>query len=281
MSGVVLVNGSPLRRPGHAVDARARLDAAVDERRLATGSEPGRAIDVLFEDAALIAVAKPAGLAVHATADPARADLFTLVRRHLAAREGASAPLAPLPYLGLHHRLDRETSGIVVFTKQAAANAGLARQFAERGVEKVYHALTRRPAGAVDRSWHVSNRLSQAGTGRRSRVEGVAAGGAEAETMFAVLERFSSALLVEARPLTGRKHQIRAHLSPGCAILGDVRYGGPERVGHTHVPRVMLHARLLRLRHPITGAPLEIACEYPDDFREILALLRSGETNRG
>jgi RluA family pseudouridine synthase len=276
MAGVIRVNGRPSTRAGSVLAPGATLDAAIDEGRLPTaavhGETPGR-VPVLYEDEALIAVAKPAGLPTHATADPSRPDLFTLVRRQL----GDDPPGAgPTRYLGLHHRLDLDTSGVVLFTKTPSANAGLAAQFEARSIDKVYHALTLRPPGGVRSAWRVQDALAQAGTGRTSRMSRVLGGGQAADTEFRVLERFSHALLVDARPHTGRKHQVRAHLrGEGMPILGDVRYGGPRMLAGLAVARPLLHARRLALAHPLTGARLEIDCEYPEDFLRVLNALRA------
>jgi 23S rRNA-/tRNA-specific pseudouridylate synthase len=175
----------------------------------------------------------------------------------------------------LHHRLDRDTSGVVLFVKAREANAGVAAQFEGHRVEKVYHALSARPARMPAAHWRVENQLAAVGKGHRSRMQAVEQDGQRAATRFAVLERWPSALLVEARPETGRKHQIRAHLREcGLPILGDGRYEGPLRLGPRAVPRVMLHAARLVLQHPVTGKRLEILADYPDDFRALLAALR-------
>lgn len=271
MAGIIRVDGRPSTRPGAGLAESSRLDASIDEGRL-PAEDRTPAVDevrVLFEDAALIAVAKPPGLQVHPAADTARADLFSLVRRYLghAASAGGTAP----PYLGLHHRLDRDTSGVVLFSKAPAANAGLAAQFEGRAVEKVYHALTTSGAGVNRGAWRVENQLGPVGKGRHARMAAVLEGGQPSVTGFSVLRRLRGALLVEARPETGRKHQIRAHLRESrLSILGDVRYDGPARLGSLVVPRPMLHARRLVLRHPLGGERLEIDCEYPADFRHVL-----------
>jgi 23S rRNA-/tRNA-specific pseudouridylate synthase len=107
------------------------------------------------------------------------------------------------------------------------------------------------------------------------------ASGALATTDFTILERVGEAVLVEARPGTGRKHQIRAHLAGSRApILGDSRYGGPMQSGRCRAGRVMLHAARLSLRHPVTDVPLTITCPYPADFEELLACLRRSAPRR-
>ena len=282
MAGAILVDGRPARRPGVVLRPGATLDARVDERRLPVAGdnqEVPRRVPVLYQDEALIAVAKPSGLPTHATADRSRADLYTIVRRQLA--DAASSDRAVVPYLGLHHRLDRDTSGVVLFTTLESANASLAAQFAARSIEKIYHAITVRPVRLPGRTWRVSDALAQAGTGRTSRMARASSSSAQtADTSFAILEQFPHALLVEARPHTGRKHQIRAHLS-GCRmpIAGDVRYGGPASLEGRAVARPLLHASRLRFTHPLSGVPIDIACDYPVDFRDALDGLRRLDTS--
>ncbi len=284
MAGAIRLDGRPARQPGRAIEAGARLEALVDEGRIPQGpAEVVPRLDVLYEDATLIAVAKPAGLPVHPTADPARPDLFTAVRALLGSSGGAAGH-----YLGVHQRLDVGTSGVVLYTKSPSANAGLARQFEEHAIEKTYHALALKAAedGAGRKcepgaEWQVSNLLAQVGKGKASRVRSVADGGARAETAFRILDCPGPALLIEARPTTGRKHQIRAHLAEGgTPILGDVRYGGADAVGVLAVTRPMLHARALALRHPVTGEPLRIECGYPEDFERLLSALRRSRADR-
>lgn len=213
---------------------------------------------MLLDDEWLIAADKPAGLPMHATADPRRAHFVGAVKAYLAAR----APGSGEPYLGVHQRLDLDTSGVVLFTKDAAANAGLARQFERREIEKVYLALVKRPARLPPRAWTVSDTLGRLGRGRMGRLAPEDRG-VPAHTDFRLLEVLPHALLVEARPRTGRQHQVRVHLAnAGLPILGDATYGGAT----PGIPRLLLHATRLTLRHPVTGAPLAIASPPPPAF---------------
>jgi RluA family pseudouridine synthase len=231
-------------RPGLLVPRAARTDRAfrLTER------------EVLFRDGVVLAVDKPPGLPTHATADPSRPSLVAHVERHLGAG-GAR------PYVAVHQRLDRDTSGVVLFATDPRANEGLARAFERRLVEKTYLALTARPTTVPEGRRLVSFPL-----------------GKPAETELVVREVLADALLVEARPLTGRRHQVRAHLAhAGMPILGDPMYG---RAG-ARAPRTMLHASRLALPHPLTGAPLVVESPLPPDFAALLARLRArigGET---
>ena len=275
MAGAVVVGDRQVRRPGFLLAAGVRITARLDPERAGTssGDAPGSATatGILFEDETLLAVSKPAGLLTHRAADPGRADLFSVVRSLLAARAGHAAD--PGPYLAIHHRLDRETSGIVLFAKAREANEGLARQFERRTVRKTYVAIVSAPGNPPPPGWVVRNHLASVGSGRRARVGSVTEGGEVAETAFRLVEWRKPAALVEAHPLTGRKHQIRAHLAgSGFPIAGDRRYDGPKRLGQAAVPRAMLHALSLQLVHPIDRTPLLLTCPLPEDF---LALLRA------
>jgi 23S rRNA pseudouridine1911/1915/1917 synthase len=273
IAGVVRVDGRRTRRPSLLLEPGQRIDAAprlaeIERSARDVASDLGES-QIVFEDPWLVAVDKPSGMPFHKTADPSRPDLVSAVRRLLAARPGGP----PQPYLGVHQRLDRDTSGVALFAKHPDANAGLAAAFGNRRVVKVYHALTVRPLSLPPARWTLEGRLGVIGSGRRAKVGSVAEGGDVARTDFTLLETLRSALLIEARPRTGRKHQIRAQLAEaGLAILGDTRYSG--RAPCVLVPRLMLHACRLELVHPVTGEPLAVESAYPEDFKRTLAHLR-------
>jgi 23S rRNA pseudouridine1911/1915/1917 synthase len=271
LGGVIHVEGRPERGPGHLVAPGARLTASIRLERLrraASGVVPPPRI--LHDDGDLLAVSKPPGLLTHPSADPARPSLVGQLRAWL-AEAGRD------DHLGVHQRLDAETSGVIAFGRSAAADAALARQFAARSVGKTYHALTLRPARPSRSEWRSEEPLVQEGTGRSARMV-ARQGGSPATTVFRVLRVLARGLLVEARPLTGRKHQIRAHLAgAGLPILGDVRYGGPATVEGRSVRRVMLHAVRLEIEHPVTARALRIEAGYPADFETLLRELRSDE----
>jgi 23S rRNA pseudouridine1911/1915/1917 synthase len=268
-AGAVRVDGRPLRvaarplRVGQRIEALARLDALrpraeATDRAFRLGAE-----SVLYRDRWLIAVAKPAGLPTHPTADPARASLVAHVERLLAA-EGAPCRVA------VHQRLDRDTSGVVLFGLDAEANAGLHRAFAGRDAKKTYLAITARPAALPSGELRVDTPIAAGGPPNRPvRVGGE--GARPALTDVAVREVMADALLVEARPRTGRRHQVRVHLAlAGFPILGDSLYGRGRAA-----PRPMLHAARLALAHPVSGRPLVIVCPLPDDFARLLGRLRA------
>ena len=190
---------------------------------------------VLFEDEHLLVVNKPAGLNTHAPSPHAGEGIFDWLRH----RQPRWASLA------IMHRLDKDTSGILLFTKTALANRSVTRQFTERSVRKRYFMLTDRPV-PTPRLTAVSELVR---TGERYRSRPLPAGGHRAETRFEVVSSNAGITLVAAEPVTGKTHQIRVHAAEqGFAILGDDLYGG------TSASRLCLHAAELTLDHPVTGA---------------------------
>ncbi len=192
---------------------------------------------ILFEDEHLLAINKPAGWNTHAPAPFAGEGVYDWLKH----REPRWASLAIL------HRLDKETSGVLVFGKTPLANKSLTEQFAGRGVRKKYLLLTDRPVPRAE--FTAESALVRAGERYVSRP--LHPGGERAETRFRLLDsafRVPHSALVEAEPVTGRTHQIRVHAAEhGFPVLGDVLYGG------TTAERVFLHAAELSLRHPATG----------------------------
>lgn len=225
--------------------------------------------DILYEDDWVIAVHKPSGLPTQGTVDPNRDHLVAALTRLLTARDGR------VPYLGLHHRLDRDTSGIVILARAKKANRGLTDAFRDRLAKKTYWALSQKveePGHAFFKGgkWEVDNHLARERGGGSHRQRSVHSGGDKAQTDFVLLEVAGDRALVEASPRTGRTHQIRVHLSEGgLPILGDLLYKGPGRVDGKKVGRVMLHAYRLVIPHPITGELLTVECSPPRDFCEL------------
>jgi 23S rRNA pseudouridine1911/1915/1917 synthase len=224
---------------------------------LAEGGRPAAsrgALDrshLLYADAELAAVDKPAGVPAQPTLTSDVGTLPDLV----AALLGTPVTLV--------HRLDRETSGVTVLARTKAAAAALAEAFRVGTPEKTYLALCARPPVPPDGRVDAPLGKDPARAGLR-RVD---PRGDAAATVYRTLRTGPGGALVEARPETGRTHQIRVHLaSLGAPLLGDARYGGPRRVGEVAIGRVMLHARRLVLPHPATGAPIAFEAPVPQDF---------------
>jgi 23S rRNA (cytosine1962-C5)-methyltransferase len=229
--------------------AHTGYSAAVDPARLWPDFDDAW---ILYEDDALLAVDKPAGIPSQA-ADAARPDdLVTRLRAHLTAA-GRDA------YLGVHQRLDMETSGVLVMTRRRDANASLGAQFEGRRVDKRYQAAVtgwKRAGETVLRDWIAP------GDAGRMRVAREGQKGAElAVTRVRVKDRSADRALLDVRIETGKTHQIRVQLAhAGAPVAGDRLYGGPE------APRLMLHASELGLTHPITSKPLRIASPAPPEL---------------
>ena len=229
---------------------------------------------ILFEDTWLIVVDKPAGMPTQPTVDASRPSVESELKRYLTSRDGAP------PYLALHHRLDRDTSGVVMLCKDPKANAGIGALFAEKTAQKIYQALAITDQTLED-SWEVKDYLGIVGkVGKATKYGAVRSGGDPAHTSLRVLERFEGAALIEAQPHTGRTHQIRVHLA-GCRnpILGDGFYGGPLALklasgARLVIPRVLLHASSLSFHHPMTGEHLQVRSPLPADFAPCVERLR-------
>ncbi len=272
-AGAVYLDGRRCHIASRPLRPGARLEVVLDpqETRARPRQEPELDVEprVLFEDRHLIAVDKPAGVAAQATDDDDVHHLFAAVRRFLAAREGVGRP-----YLALHHRLDRGTSGVMLLSKSRAANAGLAAAFREQRVKKTYLALGAVNEPPPDDEWTVRDRLVLRRQDRGIRAVSVERGGRPAETRFRVRERFAGAVLVAAAPRTGRTHQVRIHLAgSGVPVLGDHLYGPAQP--SIVAPRLMLHAAMLELEHPLGGETVRIESPLPEDFRRLLESLRA------
>lgn len=279
LAGAVYLNGRRVRIASKELLPGARVEAFVDLAKLFETGGPAKDLPfemtqdrILFEDEWLIAVDKPAGLPTQPTLDEARNNLFGALKKFLSKREGSGEA-----YLGLHHRLDRDTSGVILFTKRKEANAGVGELFQSHQAVKVYQALTLSPSGKnPPDTWSVKNYLGRGGSGgkssgKRSRFQSVRSGGDFAHTDFRVLERLKDGLWVEAKPKTGRTHQIRVHLSEGgMPIRGDTLYGASEK----SATRLMLHAVSLTFPHPIHRNEISIQSGLPEDFLKCLQLCR-------
>jgi len=287
-AGQVTVGGGPAkpRRPmAEGDEVRVELPVLVEER---LSPEP-IPLDVLFEDEYMLAVNKPPDLVVHPSRGHATGTLANALLYH--CREGLSdvnGPLRP----GIVHRLDRDTSGVILCAKTNAAHARLAAQFHDREVHKEYLAVVR---GAME---HDSGEIAlPIGRDPRMREKMCArplAGGRPGRTAISryfVEERFQRFTAVRVEPLTGRTHQIRVHLSAsGHPVVADAMYGGgealtmaevigkrglPEEENATLISRQALHARSIRFAHPISGEAMRIEAPVARDIVNLIEGLRA------
>ena len=225
------------------------------------------ALAVVFEDEALIVIDKPAGLVVHPGNGNASGTLLNALLHH-------APELAGIPRAGIVHRLDKDTSGLLVVAKTLTAQTDLVRQMQARSVRRHYLALA---LGTVERDGTVDAPLGRHAV-QRTKMAIVRAGGKEARTHYAVLERFARATLLECRLETGRTHQIRVHLaSIKHPLAGDPVYG-KSKSGDARLdafPRQALHAWKLALRHPATAGEMAWESPLPADFAQLLESLRA------
>lgn len=237
-------------------------------------------LDVVFEDEHLLVVNKPPDMVVHPAPGHAGGTLVNalLARVPELASAGGERP-------GIVHRLDRDTSGLILVARNEKVRRALQRQFKEREVHKAYLALVH---GLVQPSWARIEAPIARDPAHRQRMA-VVRGGREAITEYHVLEAFSHQIgsaageycLVRAEPHTGRTHQIRVHMaSIGHPLVGDTVYG-PRRRTHLPLARQFLHAEQLRFHHPVGGRQIELQVPLPPDLQKVLDLLRLGDTRRG
>jgi 23S rRNA (cytosine1962-C5)-methyltransferase len=213
---------------------------------------------ILHDDADLIAVDKPAFVSTHAPEEGQHDDAHSRLSRFLRER-GERAP-----YLGIHQRLDRDTSGVLVFTRRKEANRAMAEQFEGRKIKKTYVAAVS-GLGPADRG-ELRHKLVAGKDGVMKALPLGAPGGQVAVTRYRVLARRGERALLEVSPETGRTHQIRVQLAAiGAPVAGDPLYAGAP------APRLMLHAAGLALRHPGTGRPLSLTSPPPPSFARWVA----------
>lgn len=220
-------------------------------------------IEIIYEDEDLLVVNKPAGLPMHPNVDISRENLVDNIKRFR----------SPDLYLGIHQRLDLQTSGVVLFSKNTKVNPSLAQQFSEHSVKKIYWALVLSPGHLRQREWECNIPLGEP-LKRGGAVTWNKSGCKSACTVFKLLKRQGKILWLEATLKSGRKHQIRAHLAAQkMPILGDILYRGSTQLevnGQTiNFPRVILHARQLSLLHPMTGKILEFTAKLPQELEDI------------
>ena len=263
-----------VRRNGQPVTADARVHPG-DTLTVAIVPEPVQSdltpepipLDILYEDEALLMVNKPAGLVVHPGAGHATGTLVHGLLAHAQRLSQVAGPSKP----GIVHRLDKDTSGVMVVAKTDVAHRALARQFADRTVRRTYVALV---SGVIPYDTGVIDAPLGRHPKDRQRIAVRPAGwGREAITRYTVLRRLPGATWLELTPQTGRTHQLRVHLAHlGYPILGDPRYG--KRGG---VTRQALHAARLGFRHPTTGESVEFTAPLPRELDAAIAAASSAE----
>ena len=274
---MVSIDRKPVTVPAATVTPGASITVRIDASKAFYEREPDD-IDfeleesrILYEDQGIIVIDKPSGLPSEATVVASRDHLHAAVKRYL----WKTTQSRNEPYAGLLHRLDRETSGVIILTKTREANAPLHAQFQDHSIKKEYIAvssavLSRYREGMTFRLENMIGRVTAKSA--RGKWGVVSKEGDLAITDFEVLRVTKEWTAIRARPQTGRTHQIRVHLSSiGLPIAGDSLYGGATRVSGLPVARVLLHAESITFAHPITAIPLTIKAPLPAEFQTFLA----------
>ncbi len=267
-AGRVIVNGKQ-QRPSHAIRSGDAIDVEPAEPAPLRAIPEPIPLAVLYEDADVVAIDKPAGMVVHAGAGVHAGTLVNALLGRSSALSTVGGALRP----GIVHRLDRYTSGVLLVAKNDAAHHALAAQFSARKVEKVYLALVH---GSVKGESGSIDRPIARDPVRRTRMTARPRKGRSAWTEYRVLRRVPAFTLLEARIGTGRTHQIRVHLSSiGHPVVGDSLYGAPAKVqGMPALERYFLHARRIRFRQPSTGEEITVESPLPAKLTGWLEKLR-------
>ncbi|WP_017672405.1 RluA family pseudouridine synthase [Blastomonas sp. AAP53] len=275
LAGAVMLDGKPSTRPSVKLAAGMHYAIAIPEARALDTEAQDIALDIVYEDGDLLVVDKPAGLVVHPAAGHADGTLVNALLHHCA---GQLSGIGGVARPGIVHRIDKDTSGLLVVAKSDAAHLGLAAQFAEHAINRRYVAVVQgRPvpasgtiSGNIGRSDHDRKKMALVGEGR----------GKHAVTHFTSEEKLSGATRIECRLETGRTHQVRVHLaSIGHALLGDPLYSRPPKglrdlLKAADFRRQALHAQRLGFIHPVTGSECDFFSPIPADMAELLDRLR-------
>lgn len=263
-SGQVLVNDRPVKA-NYKIQEGDRLAISIPEAQpVEIAAEPIQ-LNVLFEDNDVIVVNKARGMVVHPAAGNYSGTLVNALLSHCDDLSGINGEVRP----GIVHRLDKDTSGVMVAAKSDRAHMGLAQQIKDRAATRKYYAIVhgnvKEEQGIIDApiGRHRTERKKMAVSFENSK---------EAITRFKVVKRFGSYTLVECRLQTGRTHQIRVHMSYiGHPVVGDPVYGPKKK--HFSIAGQALHAAELSFTHPVTGEKLTFYAPMPDDMQQIISSL--------
>lgn len=265
--GQILLNGDPVSKAGQALKAGDVVSWELPAAAPLDVQAEAIALDIVYEDAALLVINKPVGLVVHPGAGHSSGTLVNALLHHCTDLSGIGGVERP----GIVHRLDKETSGLLVVAKNDQAHRHLSAQLQARDMKRIYWALAE--LGFAETEGEITAPIDRHPVDRQRMA--VVEGGRFARTHWRVLEAYPGYTLLELHLDTGRTHQIRVHLKHiQHPLVGDTVYGS-SRKHPFKVERPLLHARFLRFFHPLSGEPLAFEAPLPDDFQRIVAMMRS------
>lgn len=274
--GRIVLGGQVAAQASAKPPAGTAFEIRVPEAAPAEAQAQAIPLSIAYEDAHLIVVDKPVGLVVH----PAAGNLDgTLVNALLHHCQGQLSGIGGVARPGIVHRIDKDTSGLLVAAKTDKAHEGLARQFAEHSILRAYQAIV--SGHPMPRAGTLRGAIARSSANRKKMALVEDGRGKHAVTHYKVLETFADAALAECRLETGRTHQVRVHMaSIGHPLLGDPAYGrSPARLRpllhELHFARQALHAAVLGFIHPVTGAALRFSSALPADMTGLLVELRN------
>jgi 23S rRNA pseudouridine1911/1915/1917 synthase len=271
--GRVTLGGKPVTSASAKAEAGASFSIEVPPAADATARPQHIPLSIVFEDEHLIVIDKPAGLVVHPAAGNPDGTLVNALLHHC---RGQLSGIGGVARPGIVHRIDKDTSGLLVVAKSDKAHEGLARQFADHSIERAYLAVVsghpHPPSGTV------TSRIGRSDSNRKKMavLADSSTRGKRAVTHYKTLKLLDNAALVECRLETGRTHQVRVHMaSIGHPLLGDPLYGRPNAktrpiLRQTKFARQALHAAVLGFVHPTNGGNLRFSSELPGDMAELI-----------
>jgi 23S rRNA pseudouridine1911/1915/1917 synthase len=266
--GRVTVNGIPAKKSGQMLATGAEVRVVIPPPVSTTLTPEDIPLDVIFENEDVLVVNKPAGMVVHPSAGHETGTLVHAVLAHVPDLQGINGEVRP----GVVHRLDKDTSGVIILAKNEKAIAFLQNQFRERTTEKTYLALV--DGAPPTPSGRVEAPIGRDPSHRKRMAIRPPGKGRDAASEYRTLDSFEAHTLLAVHPLTGRTHQVRLHCAfLGCPIAGDTLYGRKKPT--LPLKRHFLHAFRLKIILPGETTPREFSAPLPDDLARVLEALRS------
>lgn len=266
LEGAVSVDGEVQDKPSFKVAAGHSIALTVPQARPVDIIPQDIPLDILYQDADVVIVNKPCGMVVHPAAGNEDRTLVNALLYHVRDLSGIGGEMRP----GIVHRLDKDTSGLILIAKNDKAHAALSEQFKERSMEKHYRAVAF--GHFLDDSGLIDAPIARHPVDRKKMA--VVPDGKPSRTEWKTLEQLKGATYLDVHLLTGRTHQIRVHMhSIGHPLLGDRVYA-PNLKTSVHIPRLMLHAYTMAFTHPTTGERMTLCAPLPEKFESTLEKLR-------